>query len=80
MINIYLYLVHLGAVDNFLKLSPDVVEDYGIPYDYGSVLHYSAYAFSIDPKVKTIVSKVSDHYSHKCSLCLSLSLNTLLDY
>ncbi|XP_011867334.1 PREDICTED: zinc metalloproteinase nas-4-like [Vollenhovia emeryi] len=46
-----------STASNFVKLSPNVVEEYGIPYDYRSVMHYSAYAFAIDTKVKTIVTK-----------------------
>eukprot|EP00559_Dactyliosolen_fragilissimus_P003003 CAMPEP_0184863314 /NCGR_PEP_ID=MMETSP0580-20130426/10503_1 /TAXON_ID=1118495 /ORGANISM="Dactyliosolen fragilissimus" /LENGTH=310 /DNA_ID=CAMNT_0027361579 /DNA_START=8 /DNA_END=936 /DNA_ORIENTATION=- len=29
----------------------------GSPYDFGSVMHYSAYAFAIDRNVKTIITK-----------------------
>lgn len=29
----------------------------GQPYDYGSIMHYSAYAFAIDRSIKTIIPK-----------------------
>ncbi|KAH8413551.1 hypothetical protein KR009_012278 [Drosophila setifemur] len=35
-----------GTENNFNKYSNETVEDYGEPYDYASVLHYTAYAFS----------------------------------
>lgn len=45
-----------GQEHNFNKYAADYVSDYGEGYDYGSILHYSAYSFSkngkttIDPK------------------------------
>ncbi|CAG7716997.1 unnamed protein product, partial [Allacma fusca] len=30
----------------FNKYGPDTVNSFGVPYDYGSIMHYSAYAFS----------------------------------
>ncbi|XP_017002823.2 seminal metalloprotease 1 [Drosophila takahashii] len=35
-----------GTEGNFNKYDNETVEDYGEPYDYSSVLHYTAYAFS----------------------------------
>ncbi|XP_052852405.1 seminal metalloprotease 1 [Drosophila gunungcola] len=35
-----------GTEGNFNKYDNETVEDYGEPYDYSSVLHYQAYAFS----------------------------------
>lgn len=42
----------------FDKLSSDVVTSFGVPYDYESVMHYSAYAFSANER-PTIVAKVN---------------------
>ncbi|XP_017050620.1 seminal metalloprotease 1-like [Drosophila ficusphila] len=35
-----------GMEHNFNKYDNETVEDYGEPYDYSSVMHYTAYAFS----------------------------------
>ncbi|CAB3256877.1 unnamed protein product [Arctia plantaginis] len=46
-----------GAEINFKKANPQHSNDFGVPYDFNSVMHYSEYAFSknqqktIDPKV-----------------------------
>lgn len=72
-------IMHLGTQSNFAKLSPDVVEDFGVGYDYGSIMHYSAYAFAINYSKKTIVPKVSNYHFHKHSLFVNLSLVALLD-
>ena len=42
----------------FDKYGADYITSFGVPYDYGSVMHYSAYAFSING-LKTIEPKVS---------------------
>jgi len=45
---------------NFNVYPANVITDFGVPYDYGSVMHYGAYAFSsngqttIDPKVRQL--------------------------
>ncbi|CEF70657.1 Astacin-like metalloendopeptidase [Strongyloides ratti] len=39
---------------NFFKISPQDTSTYGIPYDYGSIMHYDTYAFSKN-KQKTMV-------------------------
>uniref|UniRef100_A0A0A1XJ49 Metalloendopeptidase n=1 Tax=Zeugodacus cucurbitae TaxID=28588 RepID=A0A0A1XJ49_ZEUCU len=43
-----------GTEHNFNKYEEDFVDDFDEEYDYGSVLHYSAYAFSANGKM-TIV-------------------------
>ncbi|KAI8042137.1 seminal metalloprotease 1 [Drosophila gunungcola] len=37
-----------GKEKNFIKYEEDVVGDFDQPYDYGSILHYSSSAFSIN--------------------------------
>lgn len=53
-----------GVQANFYKLSTGHVKTQGITYDYGSVMHYSAYAFSrngrptIEPKDGSVRNSV----------------------
>lgn len=49
--------IEAGKEHNFNKYSEEEVDTMGAPYDYGSVLHYSAVGFSIDGS-PTIVPKV----------------------
>lgn len=49
--------IEAGLEDNFNKYNASEVNDYGSPYDYGSVLHYPAVGFSIDGS-PTIVPKI----------------------
>lgn len=51
-----IYLDHAG---NFEKASKETTDAFGIGYDYGSVMHYSANAFSRNGQ-PTIVPKVSN--------------------
>ncbi|KAL1396728.1 hypothetical protein pipiens_010316 [Culex pipiens pipiens] len=44
-----------GSENNFLLYGPDRVSNFGAEYDYGSVMHYSSTAFSINGQ-KTIVA------------------------
>ncbi|KAK2583322.1 hypothetical protein KPH14_009324 [Odynerus spinipes] len=48
-----------GKEHNFEKYDKDTVTDFGFPYDYSSVMHYSAHAFSANGEA-TIVPKVED--------------------
>jgi hypothetical protein len=43
---------------NFDKYPASIITSFGVPYDYGSVMHYGEYAFSKDGQ-KTIEPKVS---------------------
>ncbi|XP_069956062.1 zinc metalloproteinase nas-4 [Cherax quadricarinatus] len=47
--------IESGYEHNFNKYSADVISGFGEDYDYGSVMHYSAYAFSANNE-KTIVT------------------------
>lgn len=40
---------------NFKKHSIDILNNYDVEYDYGSILHYSRTAFAINPRQATIV-------------------------
>lgn len=46
-----------GRESNFKKYSSAQVDLLNMPYDYGSVLHYSAYAFAKDRHKMTIEPK-----------------------
>lgn len=48
--------VQSGAEHNFDKYDSTYITDFGYPYDYGSVMHYSGYAFSSNGEL-TIVTK-----------------------
>lgn len=50
--------IRLGKESNFDKASDGTTTGFGVPYDYGSVMHYSRYAFSINGK-PTLVTKVT---------------------
>ncbi|GAB1610736.1 zinc metalloproteinase nas-14-like isoform X2 [Argonauta hians] len=56
----YVYILHQnipGSVRfNFQRYSTSVVNNYGVPYDYTSVMHYGAYAFSTNGRM-TIMTK-----------------------
>ncbi|XP_025073244.1 zinc metalloproteinase nas-7-like [Pogonomyrmex barbatus] len=43
---------------NFHILNNSIVTDYGLPYDYDSVMHYSMTAFSTDKSLPTIIPRV----------------------
>jgi len=46
--------VRSGMEHNFRKYSTSQVSTLGTPYDYGSVMHYGAYAFAVDRNRPTI--------------------------
>ncbi|GAV04358.1 hypothetical protein RvY_14646 [Ramazzottius varieornatus] len=46
-----------GREVNFHKRSPGTIDSLGKSYDYNSVMHYSAYAFSIDERRPTILPR-----------------------
>ncbi|KHJ99957.1 astacin [Oesophagostomum dentatum] len=52
-----------GTDGQFDKVVPVDSVDYGVPYDYGSVMHYSSIAFSKSTQLKT-VTPLQQHYEH----------------
>lgn len=51
-------LFFTGREHNFKKYESETVTNFNVTYDYHSIMHYSAYAFSHNEK-KTIVPLVS---------------------
>uniref|UniRef100_A0A182ISU6 Metalloendopeptidase n=1 Tax=Anopheles atroparvus TaxID=41427 RepID=A0A182ISU6_ANOAO len=47
-----------SKASNFESYSSNIIEDFGIPYDYDSVMHYGSTAFSVDNR-QTIIPKQS---------------------
>uniref|UniRef100_A0A915IS61 Metalloendopeptidase n=1 Tax=Romanomermis culicivorax TaxID=13658 RepID=A0A915IS61_ROMCU len=43
-----------GLLSNFLQRTWDTVDSFGVPYDYGSVMHYDSTSFSFDGQSDTI--------------------------
>lgn len=37
-----------GTANNFVRYESNVISNYGVEYDYGSVMHYPTVAFSTD--------------------------------
>ncbi|KAK7862557.1 hypothetical protein R5R35_000010 [Gryllus longicercus] len=50
--------IQSGMEHNFDKYSSSVITNFGVAYDYGSIMHYDAYAFSKNGQ-KTIVAPQS---------------------
>ncbi len=59
-VNINWQNVQPGKERQFRKYDMTMVSTFGVPYDYGSVMHYSKYAFSLNSKLETIVPKVGN--------------------
>lgn len=49
--------IQSGTEGNFDKYSAGQVNPFNTPYDYGSIMHYSAYSFAVNPSVPTIIPK-----------------------
>ncbi|KAF8354285.1 hypothetical protein PRIPAC_95908 [Pristionchus pacificus] len=45
------------GMDHNFAMEPSGFSTYGLPYEYGSIMHYFPYAFSIDPELPTIYAK-----------------------
>lgn len=56
-VTVHLENVKSGHEHNFDKEGPNVVTDFGVAYDYQSIMHYSNYAFSKN-KLPTLKPKV----------------------
>lgn len=56
-VKVHLENVISGHEHNFDKQGPSVVTDFGVGYDYQSIMHYSNYAFSKNKK-PTLTPKV----------------------
>uniref|UniRef100_A0A915HN05 Metalloendopeptidase n=1 Tax=Romanomermis culicivorax TaxID=13658 RepID=A0A915HN05_ROMCU len=53
--------IEQGSSGQFLKERRDDVDDEGIPYDYGSIMHYRSKAFSKSESLFTITTNVEDY-------------------
>lgn len=58
-INIQYQNIQRGYEQNFQKAQKGSTSGFGVGYDYGSVMHYSANAFSVNGQ-PTIVTKVTN--------------------
>ena len=64
----------LGKESNFDKYSAFVIDPFGESYDYGSVMHYSRTAFSVNGE-ETITPNVSmDYFGFWISMWLFCSI------
>lgn len=59
-VNIIWQNVQPGKESQFKVYDMNMVSAFGVPYDYGSVMHYSRYAYSKSSKLETIVPKVGN--------------------
>ena len=55
---------------NFHVLPASLITSFGVPYDYGSVMHYSPYAFSWNGSrtIQPRVSQLSIYFSYQLSV------------
>ena len=43
--------------EQFKRYGKDEIDSLGLPYDYGSIMHYGPYAFSVDRTSKILILK-----------------------
>lgn len=58
-VNILMGNVETSRKDHFIKYNSAVVTDFGVGYDYGSILHYGPYTFSKNG-LPTIIRRIDD--------------------
>ena len=56
-LSLYISIYFVGSENNFKKADTKRSNDFGVSYDFNSVMHYSEYAFSKNSR-KTIEPKV----------------------
>ena len=66
----FYYVFVSGHSGNFDKVSKDTSDAFGVGYDYGSVMHYSSNAFSLNGQ-PTIVAKVSEFFQNNSDLFMT---------
>jgi hypothetical protein len=62
-----------GKEHNFRKYNEATVTNFGVQYDYGSIMHYSAHAFSKNGK-PTITPLVRMNRRYRSILCSTISI------
>ncbi|KAK6739225.1 hypothetical protein RB195_020967 [Necator americanus] len=55
-ITIYPQRIPKSQLYNFAKVSPKQMKMYGTPYDIGSVMQYTPFEFSIDPRIPSMLA------------------------
>lgn len=67
-----------GKEKNFKKYEEDTVTDFGVGYDYKSIMHYSRKVFSANGKA-TIIPLASIHYQKKHAYLYSKVVESHVD-
>lgn len=57
-LRVIILCIPTGKEGNFKKASQNSVTGFGVPYDYGSVMHYSEKAFSTNDEPTITVTTV----------------------
>lgn len=69
--------VQSGTINNFNKANENLISQFGVPYDVGSIMHYGAYAFSSNGYA-TIVPHVRLYFNIICIYCLIFVVSYLI--